>query len=257
MAKQKLLIFGDSFGEEFNISFHVGHPLRAASDSLLSYHTLLKESGYFSSIENYALGGCDLFTQYQRFLEKYTGDELVLWFLTNPNRITIDNIDHPGGIPFTIVGLNFCEFQLERIRNKKEPHLTKSAENIYAAAVEYYKYLQRDNYDDYVFLSIMNDIRKKAGKNVWFIPCFRTNATKDIDFALLDVFMDESNSMRYEVQKHQHKFVDIRRNHMTEANHRVLANQILDYYKTGKDIDPTLFVKPRPEEFSKYFRLRK
>jgi hypothetical protein len=251
---KKLLIFGDSFGEEFALGFGPNFPYHNEHKNLISYTQILRESNVFSSIENYAFGGSDLWWQYKIFLEKYTGDENVLWLLTNPNRITLENPDNPGGAPFTVVGLNFSEFQLDRIRSGKEPNYSKSAEVIYNAAVEYYKHLIRDDYDEFVYETLINKISDKAKENVWFIPCFKTKRFPD--FSLLDVFIKESTALDYVVSRDQNKYIDIRRNHLTEENHKVLAKQIIDYYTTGKQLDPSLFVVPSKKDFDKYIKPR-
>jgi len=44
---------------------------------------------------------------------------------------------------------------------------------------------------------------------------------------------------------------------MTEENHRLLANQIINKIKTGLEIDLSDYVIPSPSDFTKYFKPKK
>jgi len=250
----KLLIFGDSFGEEEAHHLKIHQRYSEEYLSLKSYHSILKSSKIFKHIENYAMGGADVFSQFKIFLDKYTGKEKILWFATNPNRITIPHPTDPKGLPYPLVGKNFAQFMLSQIEQGHEKYLDDHAKKIFQAAVYYYDCLLRPDFDDYVYTKLFEDIEKKVENDLWIIPCFRT--VRFSKYALMDVYLKESKSIGFDVERDQEKYIDIRRNHMVDENHEVLAQQIINYFQKGSKFDISLFKTPSKKDFDKYIKLR-
>jgi hypothetical protein len=67
---------------------------------------------------------------------------------------------------------------------------------------------------------------------------------------LSDATILENNIFNNESRGHW----DIRRNHITEENHVILAQQIIDHFKNGAQIWCNSFVEPQKSDFTKYFK---
>lgn len=244
---KKLLIFGDSFAEDDLQQFWTGHPIYHEYRKHKNWHWVVKNSGLYDEIECHAIGGSDLWSQYLLFLKYYSGVEDVLWFETTFGRLSSpDGKDH-------YTNLNCIDMRLyELLHGRLKGRDLETVERLQAAR-NYFLYLQRDDLDKFTHDSIIKEIYKKCPK-VQMIPCFEqsTSCTKSnnnlntINFLELDGFNINYGEL---VKTHW----DIRRNHMTEENSLILGNQIVKLLTTGIDIDYSLFLKPTPDQISKYF----
>jgi hypothetical protein len=149
-----------------------------------------------------------------------------------------------------LTSLAHCEFQLEHA-----DYLSEAVKDYYRAGVTYFKYLMRDDYDRFAHSSIATKIRNTAKKSL-FVPCFgRCVSCRGGTKYLGDVYLKENRTWGIDGQEIQAKYWDIRRNHLTEENHRILATNILRGFRSEVDIDMDWdsFVLPKKTDFEKYF----
>lgn len=244
-----LLIFGDSFGEEINATFPEKHPLYELAHKTLSYHSLLRESNKFKSVTTYAMGGSSLWSQFKLFKEKYTGNELVVWFITDPSRFVINSDD--GEI--RISGLQSAEYLLdESIRNKNNTNRTQ----LLRSAIDYIVYMQDREEDVFKHGKILDEIKNIVGDNLTFIDSF--NFYQNQPYTLHNRYMEDNKILLgttnlTDYHKIRVLYHDLRRNHMIEETHRLFAKELIKKIETGIEIDMTGNVKPNPKDFSKYF----
>jgi hypothetical protein len=234
----KLLIFGDSFGEE---QFHwvpPDHPMYQTYTKLISYHSILRKSNIFESVTVHATGGSDLWSQYKLFNEHYTGTESVLWFETDPLRI-----NGPNDERYTSV----TSLENTIINERSQTVKTKMR-----AAINYFLYLQNDDYCMYVHKKMIEDIKAKC-PNVYILPGFPAcTSFKDFGKCLAEISSKER--MDFGVDRNiERTHYDIRRNHITETNHNILAEQLIKYYKDGTPVDLGSLIHEHGEPMGKYF----
>lgn len=243
-----LLIFGDSFGEEENATFPVTHPLHDLVHKSLSYHSLLRESKKFKSVTTYAKGGSSLWSQFKLFREKYTGNELVVWFITDPSRFVINSVEGEIRVP----GLVAAEYMLdESIRYNQ----TTRAE-LLKSAIDYIVYMQDREEDEFKHRKILDEIQHMVGSNLTFIDSF--NFFKNQLYPMQNMYVDDNKILLGTANlKDYHKirvlYHDLRRNHMTEETHKLFAKELIKKIETGIEIDMTSKIKPNPKDFYKYF----
>ena len=233
---KKLLIFGDSFGTE-----KAEHPRQS---STLRFHDYLRDRKYFSSIETYAIGGADLWSQFKKFSSIYTGSEEVILFETSPGRVTL-NTDTLHG---RYVGLPEAEYKI--IKDSSNP--------VHVYMRDYFRYLMRDDYDKFLNRSMIEKI-KLLCPHILIIPCFTDSVTTIISgntkLAVLGSVTLNENEIFLKQGKitDSRLYIDLRKNHLTEENHVVLAEQILEYYKFGIPLNFYKYKLPYLSDFDKYF----
>ena len=247
-----LLIFGDSFGEEENATFPDKHPMYNQAHSLLSYHTLLRESGKFNNVVSYAKGGSRLWAQFKLFKEHYTGNEHVVWFITDPCRFVI-NIDDTE---VRIAGLQSAEYLLEESKRNKDNYRSE----LIKSAIDYILYMQDREEDEFKHIKILEEIEKIAGNNLVYIDSF--NFFKNQTLSLHSVYLKENEQLLglhnlVDYHKFKLSYHDLRRNHMTKETHKLFAKELIKKIETGEEIDMSSHTYPSYIEFSKYFVLKK
>lgn len=251
--KKNLLIFGDSYGEEDMVAYPNLHPMYSEYRKLKSFHAYLRESNEFRSVKSFAVGGSDLWSQYEKFLKSYTGNEVVVWFVTHPGRIRTRS----GSL---LSNLSSCEHMLwefEHGQYKSRNSDTQIQE--LKAAIGFYMYLYDEEKELFLHKKIMEAITKSINPNDCIIVdsfnTFNKTDAPSIGYAFgleNSVFVKSYNMADYyELVKTHH---DVRRNHMTEANHKIFAEELLSHIKTGSKINYRRFVKPSPEDFDMYFK---
>lgn len=248
-----LLIFGDSFGEEMNVTFPTDHPMHKFVHSQISYHSILRNSGYFKSVTSYAMGGASLWSQFKLFKEKYKGNEQVLWFLTDPSRFTITYTEQDDYVDTEIrmTGLPVAEYLLKEAEKENKVVRTR----VLKSAIDYMIHMQDREEDVYKHIKILEDIENTVGSDLTVIDSFKIlDKTK---FSIQKHYEAE-NKILCDGQDMYHTlrlfYYDLRRNHMINENHHIFARKLLDKMLTGKDIDGTGFIKPKRSDFDKYFR---
>jgi hypothetical protein len=251
--KTDLLIFGDSYANEykapraFKFLESIPHIFDALSisENLTSYHSIIRKSNVFKSVTSYGLTGDDVWNQYKKFKEVYTGTEAVLFFETTPFRITA-----PGEWPCP--GL----FSVEEMLNTRKKH-SKELEkwqddlepcvNALNAAIGYFKYLQRDDFDIFSSKNIVREIYN-ACPNVLILPNF-SSSTTFINKCLCDISMSEFKLTDNAKIEHY----ELRRNHLTEENHVILAEKIINFFINDIPFDFENFSTSHNPDFKKYY----
>ena len=250
--KKDLLIFGDSYGEEELVAYPQGHPLYSEVMKLKSFHEIIRESREFNSVTSYAKGGADLWSQYEIFLQKYTGKETVVWFVTQSRRLTVDNVSAPN--------LSSAEFLLWTYESGNMPYDAKTV-SLIKSVIDFFTYLQNDKQEIFLHKKILEDIKLRV-PNITFVNGFATDELPyNEENALCKVFHNENrlflNTKDYtKYQDFIKKYYDLRRNHMTEENHMILAEQLLNTILLGLEFDYSRFKIQDLSDFSKYFKLR-
>lgn len=254
MKLQKLLIFGDSFGEENLRAFPQGHHLEFEYKKLISYHQILRnQKSLFREVETHAVGGSDLWSQYEIFQKKYKGKEKVLWFITHPGRLSINNKHFPN--------LDSSKHLLKKLKDEQNnPCIDYDYEySLIDAGIKYHQYLVRPEFDNFVQHHIIKKIRFLTRNQVVFVPCFFNSLTQTAinskKVCLADIFSLENHA--FEIIDYYttiSKYDDIRRNHLCEENHIVLAEQLIKIFNGDiKEINFNSFKTPNKDDFSKYF----
>ncbi len=249
---EDLLIYGDSFGEEENVTFPKKHPLHEKAHKLLSFHQLLRESNLFNSVITYAKGGTSLWSQYKIFRETYKGEGRVVWFITHPCRFIVNS---PNG-ELRITSLASVEQQIweaERLPNTSvEVGLLKSAK-------DYIVYMQDIEEESFKHQKLLEEIQKTVGDKLVLVDSFNFFKNTKLPLYIVsrlenEMFIGSGKPIDY--QKHRRIYHDLRRNHMIEENHRLFCNQLINKIQTGEEIDMSDYFKPNPKDFAKYFTIR-
>lgn len=225
-----LWIFGDSFA----------HDRQDGRPAILEqqWHRLLgKELGF--DIENSALSGAGLDYVYDRWYHKkdlIKADDLVIVAATDMNRRWVFQ-DHPE----CSNPVNLFQGTYDRW---VEPHRIKAARN-------YFKVLDHEGASRANFYNWLCALDKKASEDhvrVLILPCFSDSAD------LLNSWKDQFKSLYIakgdlcEISNGEHieslkigqtvwLFQDGRCNHMSPPNHRLLFSKILDWVRSGTEID--------------------
>ncbi len=249
---RNLYIFGDSFGEEVPLAFPPEHRLHQRVMKLVSYHDIVRDSGLFNKVYTFAVGGSNLWKQFVLFKEKIQEiqpNDVVVWFETHPGRLTsICNINLPN--------LNSVERLLHQLKNSKtsdDDYRYKT--NIYEAAIGYFKFLQRHDYDEFAHSSIKDAINKLHSGIHW-IPCFITKCNQlRIEQVLGNAYFVENREFSKYIDLSL--YIDLRRNHMIEENHAIFARNLVEYIQNGTKICFDRFVSPKQEDCSIYFEMIK
>lgn len=250
---KNLLIFGDSFADEIPQSrFQAVYnkmPVVAAMMvkrlKLVSYHDLLRKSTHWQTVKSYGISGDDLWNQFQLFKMHYTGEQDVVLFETAAGRLTTDKQIPCPNLDTALNGLNFIKKHRHLVDADRETKaLLAEYDQTMAAAVQYFINLQRPSFDAFVSKAIIREI-KRACPHILIIPCFNSCVSYN-DACLSDV----SNAEFSHLQTDQY---EIRRNHLTEKNTYILAEQILQCFTKQAAWDWHLFDFNPCLEQDKYF----
>ena len=245
---RNLYIFGDSFGEEVPIGFPPEHTLHQRVMALVSYHDIIRDSGLFNKVYTFAEGGSNLWKQFVLCKEKIKEiqpDDVVVWFETHPGRLT-------SKCGINLPNLNSVErllhnhLKYSKISDADYQHRT----NIYEAAISFFKFLQRDDYDEFAHITVKAAI-DKLRLGIHWIPCFISYNRLKIDQVMANAYHIENREFsKYIDFPH---YIDLRRNHMTEENHAIFARNLIEYIQNGTEICFDKFVTPKQEDCSIYF----
>ena len=244
---KNLYIFGDSFGEEIPLGFQPEHGLHQRVMSLVSYHDIIRDSGLFNQVYVFAEGGSNLWKQFVLFKEKIQEiqpDDVVIWFETHPGRLVSKCGRH-------LPNLNSVERLLHSLKISKYNNDTQHQINLCESAINYFKFLQRDDYDDFAHSAIKDGINSLKPNTHW-IQCFNTtkNGLK-IDQVLGNAYTIENREFSKYINLSN--YIDLRRNHMIEENHVIFAHNLLEYIQHGTEIFFDKFVTPKYKDCSIYF----
>lgn len=255
MFMKKLLIFGDSFGEERNNSlkylvsnYNLPASIIDRHNSFKTYHSALRESGMFSEINNYSQDACGLWHQFSLFKKHYTGQEKVIFFITEPGRLYVEKVGHISSLENATKKLR----DVKTYSNNRNLELEKILEGM----IYYFMYSQNFKQEVYLQHLLVRDIIKIC-PDVHLIPCFDQSVPKDVSDGgkLWHVFRLETFHWGFKSYADLHaKYWDIRCNHMTEENHVIFAEKLLSALSKDQPIDLKVedFVLPKLEDLEKY-----
>jgi len=247
--KPDVVIFGDSFAEEFLDGFPSSHYLYNSVHSLLSYHKLLRECGEFNSVTSYGEGGTSLWDAFTKINKLYKPGTKVILFVTHPGRFVANSVS-AGKIKFTTLAA--IEHQLWEMSIRTNPDEEEA--RLLVSARDYLVYMQDSKEEQFKHGALLDKIRKILGDDLMLVDTFNFYGSRGT--SLYDIYHKENEvffrgSDYAEMRK---QYDDIRRNHMTEENHRLLANQIINKIKMGTELDFSDFYVPKQTDFTKYFK---
>jgi hypothetical protein len=250
--KPDVVIFGDSFAEEYLDSFPKSHPLHNIVHSQLSYHKILRECGEFNSVKCYGEGGTSLWDAFTKICKSYkTGTKVVL-FVTHPGRFVVNPLSTGRMKMTTLAAIEHQVWELTRrqLTDSEEMRLLNSAK-------DYMIYMQDPKEEHFKHGALIERIKKMIGDDLILIDTFNFFGSRET--SLYTIYHEENIKLfgDNDYAEMRKKFDDIRRNHMIEENHRLLANQIINKIKTGLEIDLSDYALPSPSDFTKYFKPKK
>lgn len=262
---KKLFIYGDSFAEEELYKFQNCKASKKIYSQFKSYHQVLRESNLYEDVVSFGSGGADFWSQYQKMNETYTGNEDVLLLLTHPGRFTIKGKNY-AGLPSTERLIS--ETLSTVLSREKTDVLSKTQLKTMRAIVKYYAYLYDEEKEDFIHNHILKEFENKITTNFFIVPCFRNSyswgvedKTKllQMEKVLCGVFDGENRSWSLSNDEIYMRtpVTDFRRNHMTEPNHIVFGNKLIDLITKGIPIDFSYddgcWYKPTEDDFFKYY----
>jgi len=226
----KIAIFGDSFA-----SYHNKENTTASWPQVL---------GYKYRINNYAEPASSLYFSISKFLDHHLDYDKVVFFITSPGRLTLSEssnfVDSHDNVIKHITFESANRVSTAQQHGWTYPERTLK---MFAAATEYFKYIQNDNYDEYTHALMINHI-KLVRPDALFVNCFESlfQITK-LENAHYNI-TDETMS----------KYVDIRNCHLTKKNNEMLAGAIEAWIDTGYfTYSADDYIVPI-EPFSTYFK---
>lgn len=235
MNKRNLYIYGDSFGDEH---LHNTHPdTRELMLALPSYHQMLRDTGMFNSVTSHAVSGSDFLSQYILFTECYNECDDFIFFETSPDRVRLRD----G---------RFFNYTMAVNDNA----LYRDHHGI-DAVKHYYENYHNTQFAEFVSTKLVNSINERH--NVLVIPCFESSCVyRDDKTEHMCIAPYKESQIFLEYHSNKEKYHDIRRNHMTTTNHKILTDMIVNYYTSdsGYQVDLTKFIKPDVEPFDTYFK---
>jgi hypothetical protein len=230
----KIAIFGDSFGDDFNLW---PDPYSGVGPSWVDY---LRDHDV--EIDNYACGGTSLFYSYQRFISTCQNYDKVIFLVTAPGRISVplgQFAEEFFNVPSVEKQLKHC-FDLER----------KIKLN---AIRDYFIYVKNDTFDNLVHKLLIEDISKKH-QDTLMIPCFaHSGIDNQISLVAIPRFEADFWNME-EIMPWSDTEYDARKCHMGEENNLMLGQEIHNWVRTGNyNLSQENFKTPT-KEFTHYFR---
>jgi hypothetical protein len=241
-----LLIFGDSYSADVDDKiYHYNRPdLAEQHEQLLSFRNFLEQSNRFDTIKNFSLNGCSLWYQYLQFKENYTGNEKVLWFVTNPGRLYHPQHGH-------LANYHSADAVLQMLGNT-DPERSRFAD----IAKHYFMYVQNWEQEVFEHMLLLERIQKEC--SAVFVPCFNDSIHNEIFItknSLLDISIKEQTywGSPY-IQELTKDCYDIRKGHMIEQNHKILADKILHAFDQNEhvSIDVEDFAFPNESDKHRY-----
>ena len=230
----KIGIFGDSFGDDYNLW---PNPYSGVGPSWVDYLR-----NHDIEIDNYSCGGTSLFYSYQRFISTCQNYDKVIFLVTAPGRISVPSgqfAEEFFNVPSVETQLKLC-FDVNR----------KIKLN---AIRDYFMYVKNDTFDNLVHKLLIEDISNKH-KDTLIIPCFAHSGI-DNQIPLIDIPRFEAAFWKIEeIMPWSDTEYDARKCHMCEENNLMFGKEIFNWAKTGNyNLSRENFKSPT-KEFSHYFR---
>jgi hypothetical protein len=231
----KIGIFGDSFGDDYNLW---PTPYIDVGPSWVDY---LRSQNI--EIDNYCSAGSCLFYSYQNFISNYQKYDKIIFLVTSPGRITVQMEDKR----------NEDWFSFSQVENELK-HCFDVARKIKLNAIrDYFIYVKNSTFDDVVHKLLIEDISKKHN-DILMLPCFGhsgiSNQTPLIDLA---AFEAKFWNMK-ELLPNSDTEYDARKCHLCDENNLMLGQEMYNWIKTGSYSLKQENFKTPTKEFSHYFR---
>lgn len=194
----KIGIFGDSYASNVQ------------NNSTLSWVDLLQEN---HTVVNYAVSGTSLYFSLMLFEKNQSNFDKIIFVVTCPGRILLDNfLNLPLGLR-SITGLRNCEYKMDTL------NLSQEELAVYTAVRDYFLYVQNAEYDSYVHNLMVDEIKRKRPDTI-LIPSFK-DSFNGVSVSMRDIQAKEDD-MNY-VQE------DSRHCHMSEANNKIFAAKVQEW----------------------------
>jgi hypothetical protein len=194
----KVGVFGDSYASNVE------------GNSTLSWVELL---GKKYNVTNYSSSGTSLFFSMQLFEEYQAKYDKIIFLVTCPGRILLDETSCVNQGARSITGLRNCEYKIDSL------DLSQEDLTVYNAVKDYFLYVQNAEYDSYVHNLMVEEIKRKRPDTI-LIPSFKdsfngvTNSMRDVQ--------EKEDGMNY-VQE------DSRHCHMSETNNKIFASKVEEW----------------------------
>jgi len=194
----KIGIFGDSYASNVE------------NNSTLSWVDLLQEK---YTVVNHASSGTSLFFSLMLF-EKYQDNfDKIIFVVTCPGRILLDNTSCLDSDARSITGLRNCEYKIATLK------LSQKEMTVYNAVKDYFLYVQNSQFDSYVHNLMVEEIKRKRPDAI-LIPSFR-DSFNGVTVSMRDIQQKE-DGMNY-IQE------DKRHCHMSENNNKIFAAKVEEW----------------------------
>jgi len=240
----KIAVYGDSFGG-INLTNIPGDN----EDRGKSWVQVLSEK---YNVTNFSAGGTSLFYSYEIFLQQNKNFDYNIFLITEPNRLTLNNVDNEHFKHFNLA-------MLDVFSKVTENSNTGNDKKVIDALLGYYSYIHNQKYIDICHALMVNSIIN-INQNSLIIPCFptsipgNTSLVEITDYELLDqiLYLKDKGYRMWKLIDNKWTFADYRKCHLSEENNRILANiidnsitnktnildiKLNDYQKAGKDIE--------------------
>jgi hypothetical protein len=230
----KIGIFGDSFGDDYNMW---PNPYSGVGPSWIDY---LRDQNL--EIDNFCVGGTSLYFSHQRFISTYQEYDKVIFLVTSPGRISV-----PSG--------QFAEefFNVTSVEKHLKYCFDVNRKIKLNAIRDYFMYVKNDTFDEVIHRLIIEDVLKKH-KDILMIPCFAHSGI-DNQIPLVAIPRFEAAFWKMEeIMPWSDTEYDARKSHMCEENNLMLGQEIYDWVETGNyNLSQENFKTPT-KEFTHYFR---
>jgi hypothetical protein len=196
----KIAIYGDSFG---------ANPIGVKDYSLYPY---VKSSWWEIlstkyNVTNFCEWSASLLYSTEQFIQTHQEFDKIIFLITHPGRITVKhNLQYKHFVNY--------EYSTFWRRDAKK----QGWNDLLDAVLLYYKFIQNDSLSSIQHQSYLSYI-KSIRADMFLIPCFQHSFKNN--FSLCDIFDKEQQywNTEYKVDK-----LDIRKGHLTNSNHVILAN---------------------------------
>jgi hypothetical protein len=204
----KIGVFGDSYASNVE------------DNSTLSWVDIL---GKKYDVVNYSSSGTSLFFSMQLFEEHQKKYDKIIFLVTCPGRILLDETSCINQGARSITGLRNCEYKISTL------DLSKEATIVFNAVKDYFLYVQNSQFDSYVHNLMVEEIKRKR-PDVILIPSFK-DSFNDVAMSVRDI-QEKEDGMNY-VQE------DRRHCHMSEINNKTFASKV-EKWLAGSPVDINL-----------------
>jgi len=191
-------IFGDSYASN------------TADNPTLSWVDWLRTK---YTVTNYAVSGTSLFFSLMLFEKNQADFDRIIFVVTCPGRILLDDSSCLGSGARSITGLRNCEYKINTL------DLSKEELTVYNAVKDYFLYVQNSQFDSYVHNLMVEEIKRKR-PDVILIPSFK-DSFNGVSVSMRDI-QEKEDGMIY-VQE------DTRHCHMSESNNKMFASKVEDW----------------------------